>query len=255
MSLILTAVLVAKLPLVVRMYDSAGVAARVLEHARQSARTTLAAAGLDPIWRPCHASGCVGRPKAHEVVLRLVKATASSERGSLGFAAVDVVERTGTLATVYVDRVDALAAQAEVDPGELLGRAIAHEIGHLLLGTAGHARSGLMRATWKTVELQRDLPLDWIFSEGQGAEMRGRLTARASGQPVVESVVALAHLSAEVDDPEGDEWMAATSKTIYKDNNLRVGPGGVFVKNQKLADLEQVVECIPRDKVVSLTRK
>jgi len=192
MSLILTALLVAKLPLVVRTYDSAGVEARVLEHARQSAGVTLAAAGLDPIWRPCHASGCVGTPKPHEVIVRIVRATVASERGSLGFAAVDVADHAGTLATVYVDRVEALAAQAGVDPGELLGRAIAHEIGHLLLGTAAHARSGLMRATWKTGELQRDLPLDWIFSESQGEEMRRRLAARTSGVPVVESVVAQA---------------------------------------------------------------
>ena len=54
-----------------------------------------------------------------------------------------------------VDRIDALARQAGVDPGMLLGRAVAHEIGHLILGTTKHAKSGLMRATWKTDELRR----------------------------------------------------------------------------------------------------
>jgi hypothetical protein len=180
MSLILTAVLVAKLSLVVRTYDSAGVAGRVLEHARQTAGITLAAVGIEPIWRPCHAQGCISKPKPHEIEVRIVKATALSEPGSLGFAAVDVAERAGTLATIYVDRVDALAAQAGADRGELLGRAIAHEIGHLMLGTVDHPRYGLMRATWKADELRRDMPLDWIFSEAQGAEMRQRLTARRS---------------------------------------------------------------------------
>jgi len=202
MSLILTAVLVARLPLVVRTYDSAGVSARVLEHAQQSAGVTLASVGIEPIWRPCHATGCISKPKPHEIEIRIVKATAWSERGALGFAAVDVAQRAGTLATVYVDRVDALAAQAGVDRGELLGRAIAHEIGHLILGTAAHARFGLMRATWKADELRRDMPLDWIFSEDQGAEMRRRLAARANEQPVVESVMVEARLSEESDDAD-----------------------------------------------------
>ena len=190
MSLILTAVLLTKLPLVVRTYDSAGLSARMLERAHDSAGVTLASIGIEPIWRPCHASGCISRPKPHEVEVRLVKSTPLSERGSLGFAAVDIDERAGTLATVYVDRVEALARQSGVDMGVLLGRAVAHEIGHLILGTTGHAPFGLMRATWKSDELRRDMPLDWLFSERQGAEMRLRLTARANSIPVNESVVA-----------------------------------------------------------------
>ena len=190
MSLILTAVLVANLPLIVRTYDSAGVSARVFEHARQSAGVTLAAVGIEPIWRPCHATGCISKPKPHEIELRIVTATALSERGSLGFAVVDVAQHAGILATIYLDRVDALAAQAGVDRGELLGRAIAHEVGHLILGTVDHPRFGIMRATWRAEELRRDLPLDWIFSSDEGAEMRRRLAARASETPVVESVIA-----------------------------------------------------------------
>ncbi len=190
MSLILTAVLVARLPLVVRTYDSAGLPSRMLDHARQSAGITLAAVGIDPIWRPCHASACLGKPKPHEVEIRIVKATALSERGSLGFAAVDVDERRGTLATVYLDRVEALAAQAGVDAGDLLGRAIAHEIGHLLLGTADHSRAGLMRATWTSSELHRGSPLDWLFRPREVEEMRRRLAARVEQRPVEESVLA-----------------------------------------------------------------
>jgi hypothetical protein len=196
MSLILMAVLVAKLPLVVRTYDSAGVSSRTLERAHDSARATLAAIGIEPIWRPCLASGCVSKLEADEVEVRLVTATPLSERGSLGYAAIDVAQRAGTLATVYVNRIDTLARQADVDPGILLGRAIAHEIGHLILGTTTHARFGLMRATWKTDELRREMPLDWIFSGEQGAEMRVRLAARADSIPLPESIVASARLNA-----------------------------------------------------------
>jgi hypothetical protein len=190
MSLILTAVLLANLPLVVRTYDSAGVSARVLDRAERSAGATLAAVGIDPIWRPCHVKGCVSKPKPHEVEIRFVTSTPLSEPGSLGFAAIDVGARAGTLATVYVDRVDRLAKLAGGDSGDLLGRAIAHEIGHLLMGTIDHAPFGLMRAIWSGGEIRRALPLDWMFSSGEAAELRRRLAARVDDSPVIESVVA-----------------------------------------------------------------
>jgi hypothetical protein len=196
MSLILTAVLLAKLPLVVRTYDTVGLSSPTLERAHVSAGAALAAIGIESIWRACHASDCVSTLEADELAVRLVTATPLSERGSLGFAAVDVGHRAGTLATVFVDRIEALARQASVDPGMLLGRAIAHEIGHLILGTTNHAKFGLMRAAWKTDELRREMPLDWIFSAEQGAEMRARLAARADSIRLPQSIVAAARLTA-----------------------------------------------------------
>jgi hypothetical protein len=53
---------------------------------------------------------------------------------------------------------------------------------------------------------------------------------------------------------ENPAWIAGTSKTTYRDSNLRIGPDGLFVKNQKLADLAQVVEHIPRDRVTSVVK-
>jgi hypothetical protein len=58
-------------------------------------------------------------------------------------------------------------------------------------------------------------------------------------------------LNMAIDNPA---WMVGTSKTTYRDNNLRIGPDGVFVKDQKIAELTQVVERIPRGKVTSLAK-
>src|SRR5215472_4410676 len=139
-ALALNAMLVAKLPLVVRTYDTVGLTPRAIGHALASADATLAAIGIAPIWHPCHAPLCVPRPKPHEIDVRIVNATALTPPGVLGSAAVDVAQHAGTLATVYADRIAALAAASGTDEGELLGRAVAHEIGHLMLGTAGHAQ-------------------------------------------------------------------------------------------------------------------
>ena len=58
-------------------------------------------------------------------------------------------------------------------------------------------------------------------------------------------------LNMAIDNPA---WIAATSKSTYRDNNLRIGPEGVFVKEQKLAELASVVERIPREKVSSIIK-
>src|SRR6185503_14952467 len=62
------------------------------------------------------------------------------------------------IAKVYPDRVASLARGAGADPADLLARAIAHEIGHLLMGNSRHSARGLMRAVWSREELRRNAP-------------------------------------------------------------------------------------------------
>ena len=178
MTFLMTALLVANLQLDVRIYDSVGLSSADLDRARVSVGAILASVGIEPIWRPCHVSTCTGPVKPHEIAIRIVRSGPQSAKDSLGFAVLDLPQRTGSLATIYQDRVQALAAQAGVDEGELLGRAMAHEIGHILIGTPSHSRLGLMRALWVSGELRRGLPSDWVFSGKEGAELRSRLAAR-----------------------------------------------------------------------------
>jgi hypothetical protein len=183
MTPLLTALLVVTLRLDIRIYDSVGVSAADLNRARAQVGAILASVGIEPIWRPCHQSTCAGPLKPHEVALRLVTSGPQSATDSLGFSAIDVSQRAGTLGTIYEDRVRALAVRAGVDQGDLLGRAIAHEIGHLLIGTASHSRFGLMRAVWASDQLKRGLPSDWTFSGREGLELRRQLAARTATAP------------------------------------------------------------------------
>ena len=84
----------------------------------------------------------------------------------LGFAVVDPDTQAGKMATVFHDQVDAVARRTGVARSELLGRALAHEVGHLLLGVLGHSRTGIMRAVWTDDELTRARPDDWVFAAG-----------------------------------------------------------------------------------------
>lgn len=49
-------------------------------------------------------------------------------------------------AWVFANRVATMAAEGTVNPTVLLARAIAHEIGHLLLPHAAHSDRGIMKA-------------------------------------------------------------------------------------------------------------
>ena len=101
----------------------------------------------------------------------------------LGYALVDGEAQTGTLATIFADRVTAAAARFQVERTMLLGRTLAHELGHLLLGTVSHTRRGLMRAWWTDVDLRRVRGKDWQFSDGETRHLNAALALRARGEP------------------------------------------------------------------------
>jgi hypothetical protein len=179
------------LSLVVRVYDNVGVANGDMQSALAVAHTILKNAGIEVTWRGGDAglegqAGLAGQAKhddggrvaTSELIVRIVDAPAGSRPDSLGFSFVDTGTRSGTLATIFLNRIQALSASAGADRGQLLGRAITHEIGHLLLGTTHHADRGLMRGVWSAIDLQKDQPLDWILSAEEGARMRRAVALR-----------------------------------------------------------------------------
>ena len=71
-----------------------------------------------------------------------------------------------------------MTAARVLDRRTLLGRAIAHELGHLLLATTTHGPVGLMRAYWSREEVRRGQPRDWNFVPSELAALRRRADAR-----------------------------------------------------------------------------
>jgi hypothetical protein len=177
--------LAAALLVVIRTYDAFGVPARELEIAQAIAADTLRAAGVEALWTVCEADAdaadrmperCRALPDPTEVMVRIVGEHESPTGATvLGNALVDKRARRGVLATLFAARVAKMADQAGIDRGTLLGRALAHELGHLLLGTSDHRPSGLMRAHWTLEELRHAIPYDWKFSRRDADEMRWRL--------------------------------------------------------------------------------
>ena len=165
----------------VRVYDNADVSKAALRAALDTASQTLRPADVEVSWLTCTASSggrCAVPLGRGEVMVRLVRsAKGAASDDSLGTALVDPKTGTGVLATVYVDRVERLARSSDGDLGLLLGRAMAHEIGHLLMGRAGHASGGLMRPRWTKGEVVRNAKRDWGFDGPDLRAIRTRLYA------------------------------------------------------------------------------
>jgi hypothetical protein len=102
--------------------------------------------------------------------------TASREwRRPLGYAVIDTGSGTGTLATISLNRVEDVAHQTGAGVAVLLGRAIAHEVGHLLLHTNAHGADGLMRAVWTAQEMSRNAREGWLFATPERRLIRAAL--------------------------------------------------------------------------------
>jgi hypothetical protein len=80
---------------------------------------------------------------------------------------IDTRTGRGTLATIYADRVDAAALAARTNRVQALGRVMAHEIGHLLLGTPEHSSAGLMRRLLTPDDLRVADRDAWLFTSTQ----------------------------------------------------------------------------------------
>ena len=170
--------------IVIRVYDAAGNAPDVRAAAIRTAAAAIQDAGLVIDWRDCSREGsrgfCHNAPGMRNLVVRIMSSATgvqaavagfpASDDGKsvldleLGFAVVDAGTLSGAMATIFNERVRAVSQRVRIDFSALLGRAIAHEIGHLLLRTAGHSSSGLMRAVWTDAELALVRREDWLFA-------------------------------------------------------------------------------------------
>ena len=176
----------------VRVYDNSGYRDVDIQSAVDTATAILRAAEVDVAWHSCDAAfvrtpehPCAAPLGGNDLGVRLVRMrTALNYRGDLplGYSLVDARTRGGALATIFMDRVLWLADAAKIEVGPLLGRAMAHEIGHLLLGANAHTDVGLMRAVWSCQSLRLNDPADWMFRADDIQTMKQAIRVRAVPQ-------------------------------------------------------------------------
>ena len=169
----------------VRLYHDGALAEADETKATATAAAILAAADVNLHWAHCHTGApsdarCARPLEPGELVLRLTRVERPAPRAAvlaLGEALVTARGGAPALATVHLDRVDWLARHSGTDAIVLLGRAIAHEVTHLLTGNGRHATTGLMRPLWSSEELTREHAADWALDAGNVTAIRARTSA------------------------------------------------------------------------------
>jgi hypothetical protein len=155
--------------LVIRVYNFARVKPKDLAKAEQVAGRILAQAGVLAEWRDGDPSDpnaqtlefraslgsrCPGPLRSRELTIQIATAAPVwMPNGALGRALP--CARQGILATVFEDRVATVAQHTVAMYHRILGHALAHEIGHVLLQSNEHTNEGLMRGVWSRVDWQR----------------------------------------------------------------------------------------------------
>jgi len=147
----------ARIAITVFVNNSARVSAFILGESEAEAGRIFYAAGIGVEWVHCQDQRlaqniCSRVPAVNQFVIHLVPTGTSSSDFVFGMAFVGQ-NGTGKYCNIFVDRIK----QTEDDVAsvaELMGTVMAHELGHLLLGSRSHSPVGLMRSVWDRECLQ-----------------------------------------------------------------------------------------------------
>lgn len=171
----------ASLRIKTRVYNPAKVPKHVLTLALDEASAIYRGIGVEIEWILCPCDDVLDSSDLYVQIIPKLFATLSSPfKGSeLGYAAT--AENGGMCAMVFYDRIEKLTIGA--DTSFALGCVIAHELGHLLLGTkltenGPHSTNGIMRGPWNRRAL-KDKDRDAMqFTPDNGLRLRARVLVR-----------------------------------------------------------------------------
>jgi hypothetical protein len=150
-----------------RVHNAAGVEKRWLQTAQDIATQIYEAIGVQLVWR----DNDVSDPPTPVIRLLIVLMSPNDEqrlfktlrwKGVLGVAPLN----SGRI-YVFCSRVDMLARSAERQFDAILGRVLAHEVGHTLLPAQGHSARGIMQA-----KVEHRSPTTPGFTPEQGDSIR-----------------------------------------------------------------------------------
>lgn len=173
--------------LTVRLYDYTHADARLLDRAVQQADDILDQAGLRLVWDRCMIAGvvqenaCQGPAGPDVIQFRIHPRDMSKKltKRAIEFGySLPLEDGYGIIAGVYLDRTIGEARSIGLSPHVMLGHTIAHEIGHLLLGTGSHASRGIMRPTWRQREVRMAQTGIFGFTDRQAEEIQEQAAGR-----------------------------------------------------------------------------
>lgn len=168
----------------VNVYNDARVPEPVLAKAKREAAGIFHRAEVKIMWIDCSSlrgqgatdSACGNPMDRSHLAVRIVPWSSTSGGAVFGIAFLSP-EGTGAYSDVFYDSVAKLHEEWHASIPTLLGHVIAHEVGHLLLGTNAHSRTGIMRSKWQGEELRSIAMGGLLFTPPQIESFKARLSA------------------------------------------------------------------------------
>jgi hypothetical protein len=169
--------------LTISVFNDARVEQSVWLQAQGRASEIMRRSGISLIWLDCGSPAsrmpdpsCSAISYPTHLSVRVVPKVSPVKGDIFGQSFQDAAGE-GNYVLVYYASLKAFTAATTVPAGELLGCVVAHELGHLLLGTASHSATGLMSAVWQDPELRQVVRGNLLFTGDEGEHMRFRFAA------------------------------------------------------------------------------
>jgi predicted Zn-dependent protease len=162
------------------LYVGPPVSAAALAIAEQQAAYIFRQAGIDITWMNCSAGRVTVADECHrslgpaEFVVHVVAQGKTSTDFVYGLAFL-AADGSGKYSDVFLNRIESMHQESGVSSPRLLGAVIAHEVGHLLMGSHAHASMGIMSPRWNQQDLRRVDMGSLRFGPEQAALMRARI--------------------------------------------------------------------------------
>jgi hypothetical protein len=170
--------LISQPPLIVNVYNGINLSSSDLKDAERTAERIFLYAGVQVTWM----TGALAadsdphkpmvQPSAAVLRLRIWTRAVAGKKAmgheTLGFC----LSRDNGEVVVLADAIQKRAAFGPTDFTDLLGLAMAHELGHVLLRSMSHSAAGIMQARWTEKCLREDERGFLRFSAGEAALMR-----------------------------------------------------------------------------------
>ena len=160
--------------LTVRLHNVSSGNERDLTELKITATGIFARSGIVIHWAGCAQAGCGDAASPSNIELYVVNDVNHS-----GYHTLAWTKLNASAITVHYKRAQKMAKAAtyDVSPGQVLGYAAAHEIGHLLLRSAAHSLFGIMKATYDPRDLMSMAQGRLFFSAEESQAMRRALVA------------------------------------------------------------------------------
>jgi hypothetical protein len=179
-------------PLTLRVFDYAGVPAKARDEAQAQVRRIFNKAGIEPLWLYCPVAalpgpGCTQTPQLNELVIRIRAQTSTLGRGHLFGLAFVTRDGFSRYATIFYGEVQIRARNEDEFEGRVLGYAIAHEAGHLLLKNQRHPPTGVMSSGWTSGHLRSTPQQFFLFTRSEVQQLQANLKDRMAAEACSET--------------------------------------------------------------------